>query len=256
MPAAPIKKTPAYDSLLEAGYALLLEHDGDMGGVKMQEVTKRAGLTSGAFYNVWPNGLPAFQQSLLEFALKAEHISYLGEILGSLESVGPEVTPLSEVARQFGAADAEHLRRDAGFRVQVALWARHGSDAAVAAALGASYREMTVRYVEVYESVLHAYGRTWREPFDAPTFATLLTALAEGLAMRSAVDPESTPADLSPDATSTASSWELFGLSIAVLLASVTRPVTEAGGSVWEVLRRLDSAAGSSIGIPGSPESA
>lgn len=241
MPDATVKRTPAHDALLKEGYDLLIKYEGDIGRVKMQDVAKRAGLTSGAFYNVWPGGLPAFQQSLLEFALAAEHISYLNDILSGLESVGPAVMPLTEVVRQFCARDVEHLKRDPGFRVQVALWARHGSDTSVANALRASYEELSGRYVEVYDAVLAAYGRAWRHPFTGISFATLLTALAEGLAMRNAVDPDNTPPELAP-ADSDAGGWELFGLATATLLASATRPVAGDDTSAWVDLGQLDDA--------------
>lgn len=236
---ADINKTPAHDKLLLAGWELLLERSGDLMAVKMKDLVERSGLTSGAFYNVWPGGIADFQTSLLEFAFARDRIAYFTELVKSLEGVTPNVMPLSEVARVFGGVDADKLLNDPVYPVQVALWARHRSDPRVTETLGRSYREFGGEWANVYTTILDNYGRRWREPWTSDLFATSLTGLAEGLTMRRAVDPASTPSDLAAPGGEERP-WTLFALCAGTLLAAATEPAKGRARAAWAAVAELD----------------
>ncbi len=234
-----INKTPAHDALLKAAWELLVEHSGDMRAIKMDTVVKAAGLSSGAFYNIWPGGLQDFQQSLLEYAIEEGHVAYLDDLIADLAKTTPDTMTLAELVRVFSARDAQLILAYPAFRVQVALWTRHASDVRVAEILGDSYRSLNERYAQTYDAVARAYGRRWCPPWTPYRFATVVTALAEGLAIRRAVDPHSVPQDLQPDQDGD-SPWDLFGITVASILTSATEKDTDAEPGYWTDVAELE----------------
>ncbi len=239
----PINKTPAHDALLKKAWELLVEHNGDIRAIKMDTVVKAAGLSSGAFYNIWPGGLQDFQQSLLEYAIDEGHIAYLDDLIADLAKVTPETMTLAELVRVFSARDSQLIQADPAFRVQVALWARHVSDVRVAEVLGESYRCLNEKYAKTYETVTQVYGRRWCPPWTPFRFATVVTALAEGLAIRRAVDPHSVPQDIQRDQEGD-SPWDLFGITVAAILTSATEKDTDADPRYWSDMAELGTAPG------------
>lgn len=235
----PINRTPAHDTLLKSAWALLVKHNGDIRAIKMDTVVKAAGLSSGAFYNVWPGGLQDFQQSLLEYAISEGHVAYLDDLLTELAAVTPETMSLAELIRAFSARNSKLIQADPAFRVQVALWARHASDGRVAEVLGESYRGLNETSAENYGAVAQLYGRRWCPPWTAFRFATVVTALAEGMAIRRAVDPGSVPEDLERDHDG-GSTWDLFGITIAAILSTATEKDTDAEPSYWRDAAELE----------------
>lgn len=238
MTATSINKTPAHDSLLKAAWVLLVENNGDMRAVKMDHVVKAANLSSGAFYNVWPGGLQDFQQSLFEYALDEGRISYLENMIDDLAQATPATIALSELVRIFGAFDSQQIQADPAFRVQMSLWARHASDKHAAETLGQSYRDLSKKYIEVYETLVQSYGRRWTPPWTAGYFATVLTGLAEGLALRQSVDPDSVPQAL--ERNKDGSPWDLFGIATASLLSRATEKITDTEDGSWVAVADLD----------------
>jgi AcrR family transcriptional regulator len=232
------KQTPAHAKMLEVAYERLLGAHGNLEAVRMQEVVEASGLTSGAFYNVWPGGLKDFRRSLLAYALDASRDTYVDDMLDAMEGIDPEEVPLTELVRGFAAADSTAIVQDPTFVVQVAMWARHSEDPDAAALLGEIYRQFGARYAAVYDGLIARYGRRWKEPFTAQRFATVLTALAEGTALRRAVDPQGVPLDLA-DPRDPDKPWDLYGLAVVGLVTVATESAKTRVAKPWSFLDTL-----------------
>jgi len=94
--------------------------------------------------------------------------------------------------------------------------------------LGDAYAELSAAVRPDYERGLRGLGREPMPPFTSHDLEVLTTAVAEGLQLRAAVDPDAVRPDL-------------YGDAMAGLLLGVTRPRTEPGGDDEEIdLARME----------------
>ena len=77
-------------------------------------------------------------------------------------------------------------------------------------------------------TALRGYGLRIKEPFDIHLLAVVLTALAEGLAMRWGVDPDAVPETIVEN-SETGGKSSLFAEAVLAILGWVTEPVQQAG---------------------------
>ena len=231
------RHTPAREALLKAGMELLEEQHGDISEVKMSEAVNRAGVTNGAFYHLWPQGLLAYQEDLLRFAVDPKRMEYVQGMVSALREVvaaDPPAMSLTDLIHGFAALDAANLDADKEYRVWIALWARHFGDPSLRQKLGDSYRGLAGEYETVYEELLKGFGLQLRPPFSTRLLATALTAMAEGLCLRRTVDPEAVALPAG------SGDWEVFGLLILLVTAMVTKKHDSSDTrDAWELARDM-----------------
>ena len=217
-------------ALLEAGAALL--RDEPVGAVLSQlsarAVAERAGRTSGAFFHHW-RSQAAYHRDLLAYVLDPARIASTAEavqlILGGLQAGADPVGVLAAAAR----GNFESVRADPYVPLWNALWSMHGSDDYVAELLRQNFQSVTAQVVPVLEAVLAASGREIRPPFTVDSYAVVITALVQGLALRVAIEPERVPVQplsAPPDDES----WDLFATAVVTLFWAITGPVAEPPG--------------------------
>jgi hypothetical protein len=228
------KDTEARTNFLTTGWELLTKGEAPLqpDELRLVDLLQAAGHSNGAFYHLWPGGMTDYQASLLEYALAADRAPYMVQLASELAEA--DVT-LEHLARDFGSRDAAYLDGDKSWRVAISVWARHFEDDETTKTLRDGYREFTDDiYTPMYQGIMEKYGLAFRAPFNARLFA--VTALAEGLGLRRAVDPDSValPVDHSSEG------WELFGLVSYLITAVTTRPAGDDDGrSALEFARDL-----------------
>ena len=89
----------------------------------------------------------------------------------------------------------------------------------------AGYRETTARYEEQYAAMLAYCGFRIRAPLTIGQLTASAGALAEGLALRERVDPDSTRGIERPSGPDgSAQTWTLFGLALVALVEEFIEP--------------------------------
>jgi AcrR family transcriptional regulator len=214
-------------ALLEAGAAVLREEP--VGAVLSQltarAVAERAGRTSGAFFHHW-RSQAAYHRDLLAWVLDPARIPSTAEaaeaIFGGLAAGADPVGVLGAAAR----GNFESVRADPYVPLWNALWSVHGSDAYVSELLRQNFRSVTAQVVPLLEAVLAASGRRIRPPFTVDSYAVVITALVQGLALRVAIEPERVP--VQPlGAPADDGSWDLFATTVVTLFDAITEPEAE-----------------------------
>ncbi|MFL6239004.1 MAG: TetR/AcrR family transcriptional regulator [Actinomycetes bacterium] len=184
------------ERLLDAGWALLAEHEGDLAYLKMQSVTRKAGLSSGAFYSNWAS-LREFHADLLRHAYGDEREQHSIDLRQSIDDAligpnGPEEKDLGVFVRRIADTDFDALRRGPTFKLWMALWAAHASVPEAAEVIKKGYADTDRRWSQTFERILKAYGREVRPPFTPESLSIVFTALLEGLLLRDGVDRDAT----------------------------------------------------------------
>jgi AcrR family transcriptional regulator len=214
-------------ALLEAGAALLREEP--VGSVLSQltarSVAARAGRTTGAFFHQW-RSQEAYQRDLLAYVLDPERIASVAEaqdaILGGLRTATDPVRVLEDTARD----NFQSMQADPYIPLWHALWAKHGSDRYVHDLLRHHIRSVTASVAALLDAVLTASGRRLRPPFTLDALAVAITAVAQGLELRVAIEPERVPmsplrgyAERADDGE-----WDLYATTVRTLFEAFTEP--------------------------------
>jgi AcrR family transcriptional regulator len=218
-------------ALLEAGAALLREEP--VGSVLSQltarSVATRAGRTTGAFFHHWRNQ-EAYQRDLLAYVLDPARIASVAEaedaILTGLQAADDPVQVLEDTARDnFVSMQAEPY-----IPLWHALWAKHGSDPYVHDLLRHHIRSVTAQVATLLDAVLTASGRRFRPPFTLDSLAVAITAVAQGLELRVAIEPERVPVSPlrgSGERRADDGEWDLYATTVRTLFEAFTEPAED-----------------------------
>jgi len=209
--------------LLQAGRRIL--DDAPVGGfaghVRSAEVTKAANMSAGSLYYHWMSQ-DEYLVDLVDYVLsdinrkrsdRAERQAH-----ENFTSMLDQGKPLVDAVRSAGNQVFDELQRDSSCFLQMALWAAQAEDRSIPEQLREMYQNAEDPWIEAIERTLERQGREWRPPFTSQLFTTLLTALVEGLRLRSEVDKKAV-ADL-PHGNDPA--WSVFATATISLYLSAT----------------------------------
>jgi len=215
-------------ALLEAGATLLREEPvgSVLNQITARSVATRAGRTTGAFFHHW-HSQEAYQRDLLAYVLDPARIAEVAEageaILEGLRSGGDPVRVLEETARE----NFQSMRADPYIPLWHALWAKSGSDAGVHELLRTHIRSVTGSVAALLDAVVTASGRRFRPPFTLDSLAVAVTAVAQGLELRVAIEPERVPMSSSrseSDGREDDGAWDLYSTTVRTLFEAFTEP--------------------------------
>jgi AcrR family transcriptional regulator len=191
-------KAETRDALLNAG-AELLRENGPVGEVRhqvhAQAVAKRAGKSTGAFYEHFDSQAD-FVAELIPWVLDAERYRRLqAETVDFVDQMASVNVHLEDLIRGGAAKNLADIADDPYFVIQIGMVARSEQDDEVRALLAKMYRDLNESYVGLYRRVLAGYGRRFRRGYSAEQLAVVLNAVVEGLAMRRLIDPDAVTPD-------------------------------------------------------------
>ncbi|MFP3906990.1 MAG: TetR/AcrR family transcriptional regulator [Acidimicrobiales bacterium] len=222
--------------LLEAAFEMMLEQGLDVGwGVRVADVTKRVGLTTGAAYQIWSGsrtkdgmgGQDRFHHDLALYAMErliSDPALAHNEAASALATDGGS---LERMIRTATAGDFELLSDPAEFALYLGLLAATSSMPEIAEVGRASYQRITDDHVELYTKLFDHFGVEMVPPHTVRDLVVSAIALGEGLCLRALVDPDAvpddhdSPAEVPDDATGP---WHLFSIGVLALIRGMTRP--------------------------------
>lgn len=208
--------------LLNAGAELLItDREGRFAEARLRvsDITGRAGVSNGAFYDHFGD-LNRYMQDLLRFALSPERYDDEFEAIATEFEQAP-----GDGANRFAAMadkDLETLLRNPYWTTQAsyALSAAPGSEASQF--LHTQYEVCDGKTVDAYWPAIEALGLATVKGVDKVVIAQLLQALVEGVALRAKVDP----AVAEPD--SGAKGISLYALGAMAIVSALTEPADSA----------------------------
>lgn len=183
--------------LLDAGLEVLRDESvgNVLNQVKAAKVSRRAGLTQGAFFHHWPSQA-AYLEDLFDHALVCDRFEWTTRIASeSLEELAAG-GDLEVLTRRIAAELVANLSDDVSFQVQTGLWARADVDEVVAERLHRLYADTDRRFGELFREALESRGFRARPGRSYEEMARIANAILEGLVVRRRIDPELVPADL------------------------------------------------------------
>ncbi len=223
--------------ILEAGLQMLLERGATAGvqHIRLQEVLRSVGLTTGAAYRIWTDQTDfhrdlAVEMVGLRFAPPVTSASVaIQEVLesgGSLDDVA-RVAALDFVTYASKFHLEPESRDSHAFITALALRTAAGSWPELSVASAERHRGSIAAFTEFYGALLQRYGRRVRSPLTIVDFTEAMAALGEGFAVRAAEGLDHPTYDIPEGAELPSGEWTLFGIGIQGLVAAFTIPVSE-----------------------------
>jgi len=211
--------------LLDAGLELLDERGIDLGlrNIPVTDVAERAGHTTGAVYQIWKRQRD-FHRDLALHAVREDDWSDRGVIEAA---VGEANDRASDLQNAFGVgADAylSHLVDSRSFRNLAHFWAVARSDPALAEAIKAGYDASHAEFRSLFGSLLERFELVPRPPFSIDDITVSFVAVAEGFALRHAIDPERVAGPPGRDGDGDPQGWTLMTWVLEAALARMTKP--------------------------------
>lgn len=223
--------------ILEAAIQMLLERGATAGvqHIRLQEVLRSVGLTTGAAYRIWGDQ-DEFHRDLAVAMVGLRFAPPVASAAGAIEDVLSSGESLDEVARVAALdfvtyASKFHLEpesRDShAFITALALRTAAGAWPELRVASAERHRESIAAFATFYAALLERFGRRMREPLTIVDFTEAMAALGEGFAIRAAEGLDHPTYDIPEGAEVPSGQWTLFGIGIRGLVASFTIPVTQ-----------------------------
>jgi AcrR family transcriptional regulator len=224
--------------ILEAAIQMLLERGATAGvqHIRLQEVLRSVGLTTGAAYRIWGDQ-DEFHRDLAVAMVGLRFAPPVASAAGAIEEVLSSRGSLDDVARVAALdfvtyASKFHLEpesRDShAFITALALRTAAGAWPELRVASAERHRESIAAFATFYAALLQRFGRRMREPLTIVDFTEAMAALGEGFAIRAAEGLDHPTYDIPEGAELPSGEWTLFGIGIRGLVAAFTIPVQEA----------------------------
>ncbi len=226
--------------IIDAGLTLLLERGASAGvqHIRLQEVLRTVGLTTGAAYRIWADQTDfhrdlAIEMVRLRFAPPSR--SAESAVAGVLDGGGS----MDEAIR---AATADHIAYASRFHLEpesrdshafitaLALRTAAGAWPELREASAERHAESIQGFSDFYTAMIARYGYRMRAPFTVTDFAEAMAALGEGFAVRAAEGLDHPMFEIDDAQEVPAGHWTLFGLAARGLVDAfmIHEPVDDA----------------------------
>ena len=215
--------TDSREALLEAAWQLVVESFGfepssDRPGktvdakileqLKAADITARAGMTTGAFYNRWPNR-ESFLEDFLDYAISVDRSPTFAAIANEYGQFTD--LPLIEQLERMAVINIASVSANPSFAIQTHLWSLMRGRPDIRERMDAMYKDFRDPMVPIYEMMLIGLGREIREPITMPQFSNIMVGLTEGMAMQIVAGGENAPTN------------ETYVLALLSMLPALTR---------------------------------
>lgn len=205
--------------LLERGPSAGIQH------IRLQEVLRHTGLTTGAAYRIWSDQTD-YQRELavamvsLRFTPPAEAASgAVAEMLHSGASMD-DVIRTAALSHVLQARRTDPLTKDArAFLIALSLRAAADTWPELLEAAQARHAESIDEFARFYGEIMRVYGYRMRTPYTLVDFTEAMAALGEGFSLRAVEGLEHPEFDIAPDDEGPTGRWTLFGIAIRGLIA-------------------------------------
>jgi AcrR family transcriptional regulator len=222
------------EEMLAAGLELLLTVPAStaFGHLTATKIASAAGRTTGAFFHQWAT-LDAYLDDFARYVLRPElaanlqkTLDRLGERLQRGETFAAALTAAAQGVPEQTSSDPQMV-------IELLMCNRALHDPEFRARVSPLYGDLDHAAARVYEGLMELLNREPRPPFTARTIGAMLTAVAQGLSIRTSLTPGIYPP-------------EIFGWTVLSLIPMMTRRVGDTD-DVTEYSERL------SLDPPGLP---
>ncbi|MBN9176575.1 MAG: hypothetical protein J0I43_04310 [Microbacterium sp.] len=217
--------------LLRVGMQMLLERGVSAGvqHIRLQEVLRRAGLTTGAAYRLWGDQ-EDYQRDLAVSMVQLRLSGPADYVRTAVDDLIASGAPGDDVIRAAAQAHVRATVADADaddpttvldtqqFLISLALRTTAQTWPELRDAANERHRESIAAFAEFYAYLMEAYGLRMKSPLTITDFTEAMAAMGEGFAIRALEGLEhpryeSTNGDEIP-----AGEWTLFALGVRALV--------------------------------------
>lgn len=212
--------------LLESGLKLLEEGSGSCAYslVTAKDVAEGAGVSTGAIYSRWDT-LEDFHHDLLIYRLELAEDPSPIDFLELFADTNEDTAKRGQIMRTIGPLELEHQRTHPAWGPVLVAWIMR-ADKVIHEAVQSRYRSKRDASDELVQQSLAYTGRKLRNGLTERDLAVAMTALVDGLVLRSLVDPEIVDAPIKwPPEAKTPIDWSLVAVGGDCLLSYFTEPV-------------------------------
>lgn len=219
-------------SLLERGVSAGVQH------IRLQDVLRRAGLTTGAAYRLWADQSD-YQRDLAVAMVRlrlSDPVEYARSAVSELIAAGASGDDVIRAAAEAhvrtaaidledpaDAVDAQQFLISLALRTTARTWPEL-RDASLA-----RHRESITAFAEFYAYLMETYGLRMRSPLTVTDFTEAMAAMGEGFAVR-AMEGIAHPRYAATDGDEIpAGDWTLFALGVRALVNEFMMPVVGTG---------------------------
>lgn len=223
--------------LLDSGLRLL-ERSGMSVGVshvKLGEVAKQAGLTTGAAYRCW-DSQEHFHRDLAIAALGWRNRQSIADTVDAIRHLVDQRAAWQEVVRVGAARYLQTCRDDPSFIASIALRSTASEDLALQAAARDRLASAVAAFAELYQAMFLVYDRAIRPPLTLQQFSETLAALSEGYALQVLSGYEHPFIEREFDDPSIGREWTMFGYMVEITVLAFTIPAAQRAGYIVQTL--------------------
>ncbi|MFT4281488.1 hypothetical protein [Microbacterium sp.] len=224
MPRRTAEQTRAL--LLKVGLSMLLERGASAGvhHIKLQEVLRRTGLTTGAAYRIWSDQTD-YQRDLAVAMVRLRFSPPARAAEGAIQELTDGPVTMDDVIRVAAQSHVpvrspEDAASPDSRAFLIALCLRAGADTwpELREAAQERHAESIEEFTRFYGDLMDRFGYRMRTPYTIADFAEAMAALGEGFSLRSVeglAHPQLTIADSDEGPTGV---WTLFGIAVRGLV--------------------------------------
>ncbi len=222
--------------LIRVGMQMVLERGVSAGiqHIRLQDVLRRAELTTGAAYRLWADQTD-YQRDLavamvrLRLSSPADYVR--DAVTGLIEAGAPGDDIIRAAANAHVRAatsdvdDPDEARDAQSFLIALALRTAADTWPELKAASRKRHDESIAAFDEFYGFLMSSYGLRMKSPLTITDFSEAMAALGEGFAVRALEGIPHPRIEAGPDDDVPAGPWTLFALGVRALVNEFMVPI-------------------------------
>ena len=222
--------------LIRVGMQMVLERGVSAGiqHIRLQDVLRRAELTTGAAYRLWADQTD-YQRDLavamvrLRLSSPADYVR--DAVTGLIEAGAPGDDIIRAAANAHVRAatsdvdDPDEARDAQSFLIALALRTAADTWPELKAASRERHDESIAAFDEFYGFLMSSYGLRMKSPLTITDFSEAMAALGEGFAVRALEGIPHPRIEAGPDDEVPAGPWTLFALGVRALVNEFMVPI-------------------------------
>ncbi len=202
--------------------------------IRLQEVVRRAGLTTGAAYRLWADQ-DEYHHDLAVAVARWRQDRPITATWGAIGELLEGGTPMDEVIRlaaaahvkSLGGRDGKGSRSSRLFLIALALRATAQTWTDLKLASTDRHWESVSEFAGLYRKMMDAYGYRMRTPFTVEDFTVAMAALGEGFALHAIEGLDHRDLTVTADQEGPEGTWTLFGICARALVNEFMTPITD-----------------------------
>lgn len=193
--------------------------------VRLSDVVRRAGLTTGAAYRLWDDQ-SAFHTELAREAIRWRDRNASARTIAAIRPIVESRAPVEEMIRCGAEANLYSAHDNEAFLATLALRAAAWGTAELMDVSRERMDESLAEFEQLYIGLLEVYGRRMREPFTTQHLTLALSALTEGFGIHGATGVDHPRVEIPSDDPRVGRDWSLFGAAAWAIVDHMTEPVS------------------------------